>query len=90
MLLDLGDEVEALDQVSFLFEGGVDRKEPLADDDEAEAKSTDYLDDLKQAEVRDYLHKQLLGMDFEGNLQPVWVVFKIRIRWKTLHKRLSR
>lgn len=66
--------------MGLLFEGGVDGKKPLTYNKKTETKSTDYLYDLKQSEVRDYLDKQLLGVDLKCDLEPVRIVFKVRIR----------
>ena len=86
----VGDVVQAFDEVRFLLEGSVEGQKPLADDDQAEAEATDHLDELEQAEVRDYLYEQLLRVNLERDLQPVRVVFKVRIGRQALHQRLGR
>ena len=41
--------------MGLLFEGGVDGKKPFTYNEKTETKYTDYLYDLKQSKVRDYL-----------------------------------
>lgn len=52
---------------------------------ESAAQSTNDLDQFQQAEVRHDLHQELLGMDLECDLEPVWIVFKEGIRWKSFN-----